>query len=68
MADMTTSSREAFEAAMKTMDGYPFARQFANLMWKSWQAAREDCAQIADSYASDVGIAQAIAAEIRGER
>ena len=31
--------REAFEAWMKSREGYPFAGQFADLMWKAWQAA-----------------------------
>lgn len=30
--------REAFEAHVKTMEGYPFAGAFLNLMWKAWQA------------------------------
>lgn len=36
----TTESRAAFEAWMKKEEGYPFARQFANLMWAAWQASR----------------------------
>ena len=32
------TERLAFEAWMKALAGYPFAGQFANLMWKAWQA------------------------------
>lgn len=32
------TERAAFEAAMQRMEGYPFAAQFANLMWTAWQA------------------------------
>jgi len=30
--------REAFEAWIRGCEGHPFAGQFANLMWKAWQA------------------------------
>jgi len=30
--------REAFEAWIRTLEGHPFAGQFANLMWAAWQA------------------------------
>lgn len=32
------TERKAFEAWMREQQGHPFAGQFANLMWKSWQA------------------------------
>ena len=38
MTPDTNKERAEFEAWMTTIEGYPFARQFANLMWKSWQA------------------------------
>jgi len=31
--------REAFEAWIRTLEGHPFAGQFANLMWAAWQAS-----------------------------
>ena len=34
------TQREEFEAWMQTRPGYPFAGQFANLMWAAWQAAK----------------------------
>ena len=37
---------------MMKCDGYPFARQFANLMWKTWQA-RASLAQQAGEDARD---------------
>lgn len=36
----TNKERAEFEAWIPTIEGYPFARQFANLMWKSYQAGR----------------------------
>jgi hypothetical protein len=39
MTDPTTQSREAFEAWIKTLKGYPFAGAFSNLMWLAWQSA-----------------------------
>ena len=33
------SKREDFEDWMKTLDGFPFAGSYANLMWLAWQAA-----------------------------
>lgn len=30
--------RESFEAWIRGCEGHPFAGQFANLMWKAWQA------------------------------
>lgn len=41
--------REAFEAWVQKRDGFPYARQFMNLMWESWQAraalAQQDAAR-----------------------
>jgi hypothetical protein len=37
---MEMTEREQFEEWMKRRSGYPFAAQFANLMWEAWQAAR----------------------------
>jgi hypothetical protein len=39
MTAPTTQSREAFEAWIKTLKGYPFAGAFSNLMWLAWQSA-----------------------------
>ncbi|CAB3654448.1 hypothetical protein LMG26685_02925 [Achromobacter mucicolens] len=33
-----TNERSMYEAWERTRAGYPFARQFANLMWEAWQA------------------------------
>lgn len=32
------NEREAFETWIGNLEGHPFAGQFANLMWKAWQA------------------------------
>jgi hypothetical protein len=32
------AERSAFEAWMRGCEGYPYAGQYANLMWKAWQA------------------------------
>lgn len=39
MTTSVTDDRQAFEAWMKTREGFPFAGTYANLMWVSWQAA-----------------------------
>ena len=41
--------REAFEKWMRTCEGHPFAGQFANLMWKAWQACWNTRAQASTS-------------------
>jgi len=45
MTDQTLHCREAFEKWVRTCEGHPFAGQFANLMWKAWQAAWNTRAQ-----------------------
>lgn len=32
------SERDEFEAWIRECEGHPFAGQFANLMWRAWQA------------------------------
>lgn len=52
---MTTNAelktREAFEKWMKGREGYPFAGQFADLMWKAWQGAIENTRAVEDAEA-----------------
>lgn len=38
MTDELKAEREAFERWMESLNGFPFARQFSNLMWEAWQA------------------------------
>lgn len=43
------TDRQEFEAWMKGLSGYPFAGQFANLMWSAWQAARATADHIGEA-------------------
>lgn len=40
--DVNADVRARFEAWMASREGFPFAGQFANLMWAAWQAAHAD--------------------------
>lgn len=46
-AEPGADERAAFEAWMKTSGGYPYAGQFANLMWEAWQARAAQSGQLA---------------------
>lgn len=55
MSTNIEQERKAFEAWIETCAGHPFAGQFANLMWKAWQARAEQASTAAPAQAAEPG-------------
>lgn len=60
------AERKAFESWIRECEGHPFAGQFANLMWKAWQARAAQQVQ-ADAGAVAIGYINERTAKILAE-